>query len=768
MINLGMVKGSFYRKSLILVLIITCLPVTLISIGLYYTGSDRIVNELNKAHQIQLKQSIQRLDDYLSHLELYSAQLGFNPGFDISLTEIDFHQQFQRTDELLRSLALMQNSNPLISSVALYLKDSNKVIGDDSGVRTLSDEAERKLFQSLLDPNKGIYWIHSIHPVHLPDMARHGVIIKLPGGTQKEAYGAFIIYINQSALNNMVQKLTSGAGVAFLMDHQDRQVTDSSNTEGIRGLEEELRDYVRNDNLLENTFVYEWQGESFSVSYGKLSRLGDEFTYISATPLSQIMAPVSAMVRTILLVSTFGLFMALLLSWFASRRIYHPIRRLTKVFQSFKDGEPVANDELAYIERQWQRQLEQSEQLYRKVKQSIPSLREGFMLQLLEGHLYYLSDKELAGKMKELDWDTENKQFAYVAVQLSGMSSYDAASEKDKQLISFAAANIIEELCSSSRELFHVINFQDLSIGLFLIVDGSTDPIEIKEKLTKLANDFISALNKVLRMNVTIVISRTSRHIWELPELAAQTRQALRYREIDPCNQLIDMDDFLLAGHQPVRFPFELEREIVHAFSIGMEEETLERISRFMQALQKESSTELIVHQGMMKLLGSMWDAVLKSGANPYILYQGEDLYEQLQAIREPGEMLDWFRNKLVAPFIQSLSPSCDPELKAAIDQLLLRIREEVQSDISLEGYAEQMQMSPYKLSRAFKQITGENYVDYVTRLRIDKCKELLLKTDLKINDIAEMLRYQPSHLIRLFKKSEGMTPGQFRKRHSS
>lgn len=130
--------------------------------------------------------------------------------------------------------------------------------------------------------------------------------------------------------------------------------------------------------------------------------------------------------------------------------------------------------------------------------------------------------------------------------------------------------------------------------------------------------------------------------------------------------------------------------------------------------------------------------------------------------------MLDWFRNKLVAPFIQSLSPSCDPELKAAIDQLLLRIREEVQSDISLEGYAEQMQMSPYKLSRAFKQITGENYVDYVTRLRIDQCKELLLKTDLKINDIAEMLRYQPSHLIRLFKKSEGMTPGQFRKRHSS
>ncbi|GIP31516.1 helix-turn-helix transcriptional regulator [Paenibacillus sp. J2TS4] len=765
-ITQGTVKGSFYRKSLILVLIITCLPVTLISIGLYYTGSDRIVEELNKAHQIQLKQSIQRLDDYLSHLELYSAQLGFNPGFDKSLAVIDFHQQFQRTNDLLRSLSLMKDSNPLISSVVLYLKDSDKVIGDDSGVRTIPNEQERAVFQSLLRGDEGIYWVHSIHPIHRPESNHHGVIIKLPGGTQSAAYGAFIIYINQSALNNMVQRLTSGAGVAFLIDDHDQMITDSSKDfNEIQGLEEALKAYVRHDNLHENTFVYDWQGQSFSVSYGKLAKLGTEFTYISATPLSQIMAPVSSMVKTVLLVSGFGLFMALLLSWFASKKIYDPIRRLAKVFHSFKDGEPVANDELAYIERQWKRQLEKSEQLYTKVKQSVPNLREGFLLQLLEGHLYYLSDQELALKMKELDWSIENKQFVFFVMQLHGMSSFDTAfSEKDKQLISYAASNIVEELCSAQVELFHVINYQDLSVGLFLMLDSSMDSSEIKDKL---ANDFMSALNNVLRMTVTLVISKATCSIGEIPGLAEQTRQALRYREIGPSNQRLDMDDFLLAGHQPVRFPFELEREIVHAFSIGMEEETMMRISQFMQALQKESSTELMVHQGLMKLLGSMWDAILKSGTNPYTLYQGADLYEQLQAIREPEEMLDWFRHKLVAPFIQTLSLTYDPELKSAIDRLLLKIQEEYLSDISLEGYAEQLQMSPFKLSRAFKQMTGQNYVDYVTKLRMEKCKELLLTTDLKIGEIAEKLRYQPSHLIRLFKKSEELTPGQYREKHS-
>jgi AraC-like DNA-binding protein len=72
------------------------------------------------------------------------------------------------------------------------------------------------------------------------------------------------------------------------------------------------------------------------------------------------------------------------------------------------------------------------------------------------------------------------------------------------------------------------------------------------------------------------------------------------------------------------------------------------------------------------------------------------------------------------------------------------------------------------KLSRAFKTETGVTYTEYLTRLRLDKCKELLVNTDMKINDIAEMLRYQPAYLIRIFKKAEQMTPGQYREYHGS
>lgn len=57
----------------------------------------------------------------------------------------------------------------------------------------------------------------------------------------------------------------------------------------------------------------------------------------------------------------------------------------------------------------------------------------------------------------------------------------------------------------------------------------------------------------------------------------------------------------------------------------------------------------------------------------------------------------------------------------------------------------------------------GMNFIDYVTQYRMNKARELLRNTDMKINEIAESVGYQPAYFIRLFKKAEGLTPGQYR-----
>ncbi|WP_438347784.1 AraC family transcriptional regulator [Paenibacillus sp. FA6] len=764
-------KGTIYWKNLSIVLLITCIPVALISTVLYYMGTDQVEMEVNKAHRDQLAQSIRHMEDYLTNLEHTVVRLAFDGSMDESLNQMDFIMEFQKTNELMKSLTLIRESNSLIGSVDLYLRDANRLIGDEFGFQTIQSEEDQRLLRNYLDKERSIYWDYSLRKAGVPDTLYKGVVIKLPGGQIYDAYGAFIIYLDQDKLNKMVQELVSGEGISFLVNENGEYLTTPRNDEITLNqltLEDALRSRIMNEDLHDNTFKYNWQHEDYAVSYGEISKFGGQWTFVSATPLSQIVAPVTSLSRLILWISIFGMMSGLLLSWFASNKIYDPIHRLKQIFESSRNHKFDEKDEITYIENQWNQHLIKEQALLMRLEQSIPALRESMLLQFLQGNLYMHTEAELIEKMKQLGWDVKNKRFAVMVTQLHGISELgERFSERDSQLITFAASNMILELCTEKLDMVHVINFQELSLGVFFVLDKTDTSEEIKSVLNKLAHDYIAAVNNMLRMKLTIVTSKISDTFVDMPDVLEQTRKALRFRDLHTTNQMLDMNQFVMEHTSPKQFPTDLEREIVHAISIGLEDEAVRLIRLFMTELQSNNSTELMVHQGMMKLLGTIHDTIIKHDVNLYLLYGGVHLYEKLMLLSEHEQIVEWFRNELIHPFIRTLSITYDGQLREIIDKLLVQIQQEILMDVSLERYAEQLQMSSSKLSKAFRQIHGSNFIDTIIRLRIEKCKELLCTTDMKINDIAELLNYQPSYLIRIFKKSEGMTPGQYRDKHA-
>ncbi|UUZ96216.1 helix-turn-helix transcriptional regulator [Paenibacillus sp. P25] len=90
-------------------------------------------------------------------------------------------------------------------------------------------------------------------------------------------------------------------------------------------------------------------------------------------------------------------------------------------------------------------------------------------------------------------------------------------------------------------------------------------------------------------------------------------------------------------------------------------------------------------------------------------------------------------------------------------------IRQNYKNDISLDDCAEHCGTNVFMLSRSFKQVTGKNFIDYLTESRIEKAKEPLRNSGQKINDIAEQVGYQHSYFNRIFKKHEGVTPSKYR-----
>ncbi len=83
---------------------------------------------------------------------------------------------------------------------------------------------------------------------------------------------------------------------------------------------------------------------------------------------------------------------------------------------------------------------------------------------------------------------------------------------------------------------------------------------------------------------------------------------------------------------------------------------------------------------------------------------------------------------------------------------------------ISVTDIAETLHFNPQYLMRAFKKKTEMSIVEYITKVRIDKAKELLKETRLPVKEIAGMVGYTDyAYFTRVFKKEVGESPNQYR-----
>ncbi|GAA3400169.1 helix-turn-helix transcriptional regulator [Paenibacillus hodogayensis] len=98
-------------------------------------------------------------------------------------------------------------------------------------------------------------------------------------------------------------------------------------------------------------------------------------------------------------------------------------------------------------------------------------------------------------------------------------------------------------------------------------------------------------------------------------------------------------------------------------------------------------------------------------------------------------------------------------------EEASMLIQKQAFQDLRLLDIAEALQTSLSQLSKRFKKTFRITPIQYLTQLRLEKAKSLLLETDLTLDQISECCGYQNGfYLNRVFKKHEHVTPMQFRR----
>ncbi|GBG10409.1 AraC family transcriptional regulator [Paenibacillus agaridevorans] len=718
---------------------------------------------ISDLHQNQIKERAQNIDDQFGSVELDISHWAFNPRFGSGLKDMNFIYEFRETYDITKTLFMLQGSHPLINQVQLYINGHNTVLFQPEFYK-LSDRVQIDGFERIIAEGTNIYWTDWLPAAegNAQDADTPIVLVHKIPGDSSTPFGVLVTELKREKVLNLLKTMTPyNQGFTMLLDKKGEVLVADHAEE--TAVNERLRAEVLGREEPSGTFLFNRDDVTYSVSYGKLTRLSTEWTYISATPITTITSSVVKLSNTIFLVSASGLVLALLLSWLASRRVYLPVERLLNSLKWHK-GEDLARgmDEFQFLENQWNQLHDESLNLRNRLDEQRTHVRSGFLLQLLQGHLASYTEKDLKSRMKLYGWDTDDHQFRILHIQLTG---YDILTERfsqgDESLVTFTASNIIEELAAQHFEQFSVMNFHDLTVAV-LVMYPDGEPIG--ERIQSLGTEITKAINGIIHMQVTITFSGAMERIQLIPDMYMEVERATGYRKFVNQNQLIDMEQLTAhADGSEFHYPFALERDIVHAMRASDKEEAERLITLFLEEVLSARGTEILVQQSMLQLFATIQHAILQSGLSPHQLFGGENMFGQLSQIREPEKMLGWMKRKVILPFIDERDARANIELKRLVESTIDYIHAHYASDLSLEQCADLAGTNSYTLSKYFKQFMGINFIDYVTELRIDKAKTLLRETDLKINDIAGEVGYQQRYFNRIFKKQVGLTPGQFR-----
>ncbi|OUP05537.1 hypothetical protein B5F35_17035 [Anaeromassilibacillus sp. An200] len=147
------------------------------------------------------------------------------------------------------------------------------------------------------------------------------------------------------------------------------------------------------------------------------------------------------------------------------------------------------------------------------------------------------------------------------------------------------------------------------------------------------------------------------------------------------------------------------------------------------------------------------------------------ELFDQLDSMAHtPGRQTDLLLSLWIHQLLCELARTveCGPVSRhqAAMEEAASFLHAHLGEPIRVGDLAQKAGMSEFYFQRVFHEVMGQSPYDYLTRLRVERAKLLLLSSDHSVAEIAAMVGYSDARgLINSFKKREGCTPSCLRRK---
>ncbi len=241
---------------------------------------------------------------------------------------------------------------------------------------------------------------------------------------------------------------------------------------------------------------------------------------------------------------------------------------------------------------------------------------------------------------------------------------------------------------------------------------------------------------------------------------------ALDYKVIAGKNQVIGFSDINFSAHGRGRMEEDLSDALVFSIKTGMKGKAIETLElMFNEGNAGFQSGIDSIRTSASSIVSAVLNVTTETGIDIKDIFGGSQPFEKVFRLDTFPELKDYLKS-LIAAATEAIEGIRSKKVNQTIQQIRDYIFQNLSdSELTLSGTAKAFFINVSYLSRVFKQETGQTFVEYLTKARLEKAMKLLRETDLKAYQIAWDVGFVDPHYFGIcFKKYSGMSVNDYKK----
>ncbi|MEI7026519.1 helix-turn-helix domain-containing protein [Paenibacillus sp. y28] len=458
---------------------------------------------------------------------------------------------------------------------------------------------------------------------------------------------------------------------------------------------------------------------------------------------------------------------ALVGAYYGSRKMYLPVQRLFEMTKklspdtSMGSGVTRGEDELRYIEDRLQLLTSTGRQLQQQMRVQVTQLKEYAMFRLINGQM---PKQEFDYRAREYDFPSDWRYLGVLTLQIDTLHG-TRYREHDKDLLLFAINNIVSDLLPLTR--FSPIVMEQSQVTV--LASDTLDGHELLSRWWRMAERIQSKVKKYLQLSVSIGISKPYECISGTAKAHEESLGALRSRVGLGQDIIVQYGDTSSQTEMEAMLYeqlMQMEERLLHALRTGEPDKAAMLFSEYLSVIVGREAYFSEYSELMIAFISKIYQMIHEQGVPLKKVIGPQASVAQFMKLNTIPDITDWFQRQLFVPVTVFLAEQAEAQYENIADQMVRLIHQHYERDFTLEECAQTMSFHPVYLSRVFKKETGVSFSNYLMECRMNKAKQLLETTDMKVSEISERLQYKNiSAFIRSFRKTFGMTPGNYREK---